>query len=277
MRQKMEFSIEALEEAKERLMALPEKKKERFTTQEAVEFLYDEVQNALQKKYDIKEIFAIIRESGCGFSEKSLKYFSDIFNKIDAERAKTNKPKRKKDVAPEKKEAQKAEDKNLHSAPNAPQPDDNNAEFKAQDLAQHENNGAEEQRQLGSVHGNHEAESRAQDSQLVQDTAESAQKDHPNTGERKKKKKEQKKVTDEPNTAELTPKPEDETAKTEAQHSIQGPDDAQLGTRDAENERRSGDDKAESGRQDDQDKDVEEKNKKGNNAHFELEPDTEDL
>lgn len=251
MRRKMEFGIEALEEAKARLIALPEKKKERFTAQEAVEFLYDEVQNALQKKYDIKEIFDIIRASGCAFSEKSLRYFSDIFNKIEAEKEKANRPKGKKKAALPKKEAQE-------TAPYAPQPGENGAESEAQDLpqdAQPQNNDAEEPRQLGDVHGNDEQKSLAHNTQTGDNGAESAQKDHPNTAERKKK-KEKRKATDEPHTADITPQPGDNSA---------------------EDKRQSDNDKAESARQDEQNKDAEEKNEKRNSTHFELEPDTEDL
>ena len=74
-----EIGLEILEKIRSLLRSLPEKQKTRYATREAVGFLYEEIQSALNKNYSMEEISGLLRSSGWEIQENSLKYFWRLF------------------------------------------------------------------------------------------------------------------------------------------------------------------------------------------------------
>lgn len=74
-----EINLEILEKIRALLRSLPEKQKTRYATKEAVGFLYEEIQSALNKNYSMEEISELLRSSGWEIQENSLKYFWRLF------------------------------------------------------------------------------------------------------------------------------------------------------------------------------------------------------
>lgn len=74
-----EIGLEILEKIRALLRSLPEKQKTRYATREAVGFLYEEIQSALNKNYSMEEISELLRSSGWEIQENSLKYFWRLF------------------------------------------------------------------------------------------------------------------------------------------------------------------------------------------------------
>lgn len=80
---KILVSRQLLEEIQSQLVGLPEKQKNQLEIKEAVAFLYQGVQSAIQKNYSTDEITALIRSAGWVSKDNSMKHFWRLFRSED--------------------------------------------------------------------------------------------------------------------------------------------------------------------------------------------------
>lgn len=75
------FLIKELTGLLEHMRNLPRKEKSRLETKDAVAFLYEDIQSAVQKGYSLEEVAEIISSFGWFISEKSLRYYCKVCRK----------------------------------------------------------------------------------------------------------------------------------------------------------------------------------------------------